>query len=945
MAAMPLALGAPSHHGSSSFSSTVSSVRRAVPVPEARRTSSNARHRISTVGCTATATATTTTLSEVDTVGHRAAPRGFNLTSSNIKMKATVTVHMKSFWSGLLEITSLSDKADWLYHWTKDLLVREWLQLELVSELNPEHPISSYAKYSGTGADEEFYTYEATFTVPASFCPIGAVRVVNEHYSEMFLGEVRIFPADQSPLSASATLFHCNSWIHPSHISPDKPRTFFPVTYSYLPSKTPGGMKKLRHSELLDIRGNGTDERKPHDRIYDYDVYNDLGNKRPVLGGEKRPYPRRCRTGRPHYTQGQDTDWETRATDKIYVPRDEAFTEIKEAAFLRELVLSVGHSLCTLKFKDMEDHKSQSFPSLAAIDALYEVDFRNQPSQSQPHTHAEIAGVMIGFVVDELERLLHGAHLPEEICRFLKFETPEIHDKDKFAWFRDEEFARETLAGMNPLSIQLVTELPIVSEVDGPSLITKELIEEQINGVMTAEEAMRRKKLFMLDYHDMFLPFVHKVRMLEDTTLYGSRTLFFLTGDGTLRPIAIELTRPESQDHGRRSSPSPTKDEWRQVFTPGSSVTESWLWQLAKSHVLAHDTGYHQLVSHWLRTHCCVEPYIIAANRQLSRMHPIYQLLHPHFRYTMEINAQARQMLIDAGGIIESAFSPGRYCMELSSVAYDKFWRFDMEALPEDLIRRGMAVRGEDGKLELAIEDYPYANDGLMVWDAIKQWASDYVKYYYPGAKDIIDDHELQGWWTEVRTKGHEDKKDEPWWPVLDSHESLVQVLATIMWVTSAHHAAVNFGQYPLAGYIPNRPTITRKNMPPEMGGPDSKEMRAFLEEPERVLLDTFPSQYQSVIVMLILNLLSSHSSDEEYMGTYQELVWRKQEKIKEAFDRFKSKMVDIAAQIDKANMDPKLKNRNGPGVVPYVLLRPSNEHPEDEKTVMGMGIPYSISI
>jgi hypothetical protein len=51
-----------------------------------------------------------------------------------------------------------------------------------------------------------------------------------------------------------------------------------------------------------------------------------------------------------------------------------------------------------------------------------------------------------------------------------------------------------------------------------------------------------------------------------------------------------------------------------------------------------------------LRTHCCVEPYIIAANRKLSQMHPIYRLLHPHFRYTMEINAFGRVKLINAGG-------------------------------------------------------------------------------------------------------------------------------------------------------------------------------------------------------------------------------------------------------------------------------------------------------
>ncbi|KAF3776122.1 Lipoxygenase 2 [Nymphaea thermarum] len=42
-------------------------------------------------------------------------------------------------------------------------------------------------------------------------------------------------------------------------------------------------------------------------------------------------------------------------------------------------------------------------------------------------------------------------------------------------------------------------------------------------------------------------------------------------------------------------------------------------------------------------------------------------------------------------------------------------------------------------------------------------------------------------------------KMDEPWWPALDSahsEECLVEVLTTIIWVVSGHHAVVNFGQY-----------------------------------------------------------------------------------------------------------------------------------------------------
>lgn len=84
------------------------------------------------------------------------------------------------------------------------------------------------------------------------------------------------------------------------------------ILQPYLPNETPAGLRGLREKELRDLRGDGKGVRKLSDRIYDYDVYNDLGNPdkgtnfaRPVLGGEKIPFPRRCRTGRPSTDTGR----------------------------------------------------------------------------------------------------------------------------------------------------------------------------------------------------------------------------------------------------------------------------------------------------------------------------------------------------------------------------------------------------------------------------------------------------------------------------------------------------------------------------------------------------------------------------------------------------------------------------------------------------------------
>ncbi|GMY16387.1 linoleate 13S-lipoxygenase 2-1, chloroplastic-like isoform X5 [Fagus crenata] len=751
-------------------------------------------------------------------------------TEKSVSVKAVVTVKrtVTGFFSNLGIERVLDD--------VKDLLDKTLL-LELVhTELDPKtglekETIKGYAHR--TSQEKDVVKYESTFEVPIDFGEVGAILVENEHHTEMYLQDIVLDGFANGPVHVN-----CNSWVHSKYDNPQK-RVFF-SNKSYLPSETPSGLLRLREEELEILRGNGQGERKSFERVYDYDVYNDIGDpdsnidlKRPVLGGKEHPYPRRCRTGRPR--SSTDPLSETRSSN-VYVPRDENFSEIKEFTFSLKTISSVIPALLPSLETAIID-ADLGFPYFTAIDSLFNEGI-NLPS---PKT----LNVSQGFFTSLLPRLFKAIDDTQD--NLLKFETPETMDRDKFFWFRDEEFARQTLSGLNPYSIQLVTEWPLKSKLDpkiyGPpeSAITTEMIEREIKGFMTVQEAIKQKKLFILDYHDLLLPYVSKVRQIEGTTLYGSRTLFFLTLEGTLRPLAIELTRP----------PIDGKPQWKDVYTPCWDATGVWLWRLAKAHVLAHDSGYHQLVSHWLRTHCATEPYIIATNRQLSEMHPIYRLLHPHFRYTMDINGLARLALINAGGIIETSFSPGKYSMEFSSVAYDKQWQFNLQALPADLISRGMAVEDPNAPhgLKLTIEDYPFANDGLLLWDAIKE-----------------------------------------------------------------------------------------TNMPAEE--PSKEFWDNFLKKPEGALLQCFPSKIQATKVMAILDVLSNHSPDEEYLGEKIEKAWDENPIIKAAFEKFNGRLKDLEGTIDERNANRDFKNRCGAGVVPYELLKPFSE-----PGVTGKGVPYSISI
>ncbi|RZC71502.1 hypothetical protein C5167_035643 [Papaver somniferum] len=604
-----------------------------------------------------------------------------------------------------------------------------------------------------------------------------------------------------------------------------------------------------REDELKVLRGDGAGELQAWDRVYDYALYNDLGTERPVLGNSTElPYPRRGRTGRK--------------PDK----KD----------FLAYVVKALGQ-VVRPEIKAVFDKTPNEFDSFDDVLHLYE-GYQGRPVNQTGDSHLLSSNWTLNL---ELVKELFP---------------------DEFAWRTDEEFGREMLAGVNPVSIRLLQEFPPTSKLDTTlygdhtNSITKEHIEKNLNGI-TVNEALEKNMLFILDHHDELIPYLNRINA-TGTKTYATRTILYLQEDGTLKPLAIELSL------------------------------------LAKAYAAVNDSGVHQLI--------VIEPFVIATNRQLSVLHPIFKLLQPHFRDTMHINALTRHILINAGGFVERTVFPEKYAMELSATIY-KGWNFTEQSLPQNLLKRGIAVQdpSKPHGLRLLIEDYPYAVDGLEIWSAIEKWVYEYCSFYYPTDELIQGDTELQSWWEDLRTKGHGDLKDEPWWPKMQTLPELTQSCTIIIWIASALHAAVNFGMYAYAGYLPNRPTVSRRFMP-EIGDPEYVELET---NPDAVFLKTITSQLQTLLGISLIEALSKHSADEVYLGQRDcPDYWTKDATPLDAFNRFGEKLVNIENKIVEMNNAEEYKNRFGPVKIPYTLLCPY-PLPSDPLGLTGRGIPNSTSL
>lgn len=213
-----------------------------------------------------------------------------------------------------------------------------------------------------------------------------------------------------------------------------------------------------------------------------------------------------------------------------------------------------------------------------------------------------------------------------------------------------------------------------------------------------------------------------------------------------------------------------------------------------------------------------------------------------------------------------------------------------------------------------------------------------YVNHYYPDESSVISDIEIQSWYSEAINVGHADLREANWWPKLCTPDKLTEILTTLIWISSAQHAALNFGQYHYGGYVPNRPPLMQKLIPQQ----HNLEYASFISDPQGYFLASLPSLCESTKYMAVIDTISAHSHDEEYLGEIKDVCtrWPDEPKIIEAFYIFSMKVKKIENEIKKKNADTRLRNRCGAGVPPYELLVPTSE-----PGVTGKGVPNSITI
>ncbi|MBK7757956.1 MAG: lipoxygenase [Deltaproteobacteria bacterium] len=428
---------------------------------------------------------------------------------------------------------------------------------------------------------------------------------------------------------------------------------------------------------------------------------------------------------------------------------------------------------------------------------------------------------------------------------------------------QDSEFVWLRLAGPNPMVIRKATALPAAFEGQGALLAKKAA---QLGE--SVEDALRDGRLYVCDYKALeALPsgnFPVPKFMPAPIALFVVRA-----GNKLPRPVAIQVEQ--------------------RAGAPAFGPRDGWAWNLAKLAVQVADGNLHESVAHLGDTHLVVEPFVVATERHLSPDHPIYKLLRPHFEGTIFINNSAHSALIAAGGTVDRLMSGTIEASRAAAVAAVNGTPFGERAFPVAIAKRGVND----------LPEFPYRDDGMLIWEALHAWVQSYVRLYYANDAAIAEDAELLEWARELGSK-FGGRVVGFGIPRVKTRGALVQSLTTLIFTASAQHAAVNFPQYAVMSEAANFPLA--------LYAPPHTTMNAH----EADFLNALPTLEQALIQLNLGFLLGNvrHTA----LGEYEE-GWFDDPRVAPLLKTHQTKLRAAGRVIDARNRERRRK---------YPYLHPS---------------------
>jgi len=368
----------------------------------------------------------------------------------------------------------------------------------------------------------------------------------------------------------------------------------------------------------------------------------------------------------------------------------------------------------------------------------------------------------LGNMIEALKASGKGDSFAEYDELFKAISLPDVSKLFK----KDDWFAWMRVAGPNPLVIERVKKISqvFISEDKYQIFIPEESLEEGIS----------KGRLYIADYS---IVSQLKAGSYPEQKYITAPKALFVVKDRTLVPVGIKIDNI--------------------VFYPN---TDYWSWEIAKAFVQIADANHHELISHLGHTHLVIEAFVLATRRCLAPNHPLNILLLPHFEGTLFINDQAQKRLVTDKAPVDALLAGNIDSSRQFSVQSVQKFNFNKAMLPVTFADRGV----DDPNL---LPNYPYRDDGLLIWNAIKQWVADYLTIYYQNSDDNVEkDTELQAWITELLspTGGRMTNIGEG--GKIKTIAYLEECITLIIFTASAQHAAVNFPQSTIMSYAPAMP-------------------------------------------------------------------------------------------------------------------------------------------